>query len=111
MSNLERLKKSYNDRLINLKYNYASELLENISDSTYSELLETYEDLFAPISSDDADDYLRQPDVLDNIIKLLETTIQAQQDVDLKRQDILNTLENLKDTDIDDIVNFIASKS
>lgn len=110
MTKLERLQQSYQYRLTNLKYNYATELLDNISDYTYSDLLETNKDLFDPICNTDADDYLRKPDVLDSIIDLLERTIAKESDLDVKRQEIVSYITNLTEDQITKVEDFIETR-
>lgn len=107
MNNLESLKKSYQCRLINLKYNYATELLENISDATYAEILDSHEDLFSPISSHDADEYLHQPNVLDAIIEVLETAIVQQAEQNEKKHELLSYLNKLNKDQLDKVFYFI----
>lgn len=109
MYKLERLKQNYTNRLINLKYNYATELLDNISDSTYANLLESEKELFAPISGIDAEDYLKQPEVLDSIIKVLENAIAQNNKEDLLRQEILNNLSTLDESDLKRVEDYIES--
>lgn len=95
MTKLEQLQESYQNRLCDLQYKYATELLDNISNSTYAKVLEANEDLFEPISSPNADEYLHKPDVLSKLINVLEKAVAQSEQADWQRQEINDYLEDL----------------
>ena len=110
MSKLKELQKNFQQRMVNLKYNYATELLDNISNETYSEVLDSNKDLFSPISGADADDYLHKPEILDAIVQVLENALDQQAQLDQERQCILSKLEILNNEALQDIESFIDEK-
>lgn len=76
MNKLQEIQKSFNNKLAEVKYQYAVSLLELISDEDYAKLNEDNEELLAPIAEQDGETYLHNQDTLDKIIKVFTNFIQ-----------------------------------
>lgn len=103
---LKQLQENYLSRLVNLKYNYATELLSYISDAVYSKILDEHQELFAPIASESADQYLHQPLILDQIIQVLENAFNEQENS--LRQQVINSLDGLDETNTKKVLRYIS---
>lgn len=79
MTQLQELQQNYNDKLTQLKYAQAVDLLKLLSDDDYLQLCEDNKDLMGPISSSDGDSYLHRQDVLDSIIEVFTRYIEDQE--------------------------------
>lgn len=101
MKELEQLKKDFDNKLIDLKYNYAVSLLNLVTDQEYAKILDTYDELFQPIC-EGSEEYLRQEHVLDKLIKIFTETLENRvipDEMDKEEiKDYLNSL--LKDLDV-----------
>lgn len=78
MTQLQEVQKHYSDKLIELKYEQAVNLLKLLSDDDYAQLCEDNKDLMSPISGPDGDNYLHNSDVLDKIIETFTQYIENQ---------------------------------
>lgn len=78
MTQLQELQKNFNDKLANLKYEQAVNLLKLLSDDDYAQLCEDNKDLMGPISGPDGDTYLHRHDILDRIIETFTQYIENQ---------------------------------
>lgn len=104
MKQVKEIQSNYNNKLTELKYNYAVDLLNLITDDEYMNLLEDKKELLNPISGPEGDEYLHNDEVLDQIIKTFIETIENRtpdpEEMDLNEvKEYLNSL--LTDLDVE----------
>lgn len=78
MTQLQEVQQNYSNKLAELKYEQAVNLLKLLSDDDYAMLCEDNKELMAPISGPDGDQYLHRHDILDRIIATFTQYIEAQ---------------------------------
>lgn len=100
MTILETLQQNYQKQLFTIKYNYATALLNNLSDATYSDLLDSHKEIFEPLLEG-------KFNTIDSVIEVLEKQILAKKDSDLMRQEIVSYIEGLTDDQIWKVEDFI----
>lgn len=76
MTKLEQVQNNYNNKLTELKYEKAVNLLELLSDDDYAQLCDDNVDLISPISGPDGQEYLHNQEILDALINVFTTYIE-----------------------------------
>lgn len=76
MTKLEKVQNDYNNKLTELKYEKAVNLLELLSDEDYAQLCEDNSNLMSPIAEANGKEYLRNQEILDEIIRVFTLYIE-----------------------------------
>lgn len=106
MNDLKTITNTYNNAIIEAKYQYAINLLDLLTDEQYESVWEDYPELFNPISEENGSEYIRNIEVLDAIIKAFLEVLK-EDPKNMSTDDLVSYLEiSLKDSEASDYLNY-----